>query len=96
MNHNPNGCTLTFRLSCKSPTIKLIIADDGIGVSSEKLHELHQKPDCISSTDDALQLRHGLGLFLVHQIIKAHNGTFQIESNLNKGFKTILIFQENK
>lgn len=58
-------------------------------------NELHQKPHYMTSTDDALQLRHGLGLFLVHQIMHTHNGTFEIASELNKGFKIILIFQEN-
>ena len=94
MQHNPNGCTITFILTCISHTIQLIIADNGIGVSPEKLLELHHKPHYMTSTDDNLQLRHGLGLILVHQIMAAHNSSFHIESELNKGFKAILTFQQ--
>jgi len=42
----------------------------------------------MESTDDRLDLRHGLGLFLVRQIVGAHHGTIEVESRLQEGYKT--------
>ena len=48
----------------------------------------------MESTDDRLDLRHGLGLILVQQIVNAHKGSLQIESEERKGYRTTLIFHK--
>ena len=93
ISHNPDGCDITLALDCTDESISLSVSDNGIGLSAEKLEELNEKPHYMESTDDRLDLRHGLGLILVHQIVNAHNGTMQIESEEQKGCKTILDFQ---
>ncbi|MCX4374364.1 MAG: ATP-binding protein, partial [Dysosmobacter sp.] len=60
---------------------------------AEKLRELEEKPHYMESTDERLDLRHGLGLLLVRQIVKAHGGTMEIESAPQNGYKTVLTFQ---
>ena len=45
-----------------------------------------------SSTDEKLNLRHGLGVLLVRQIVEAHKGTMTMESAPQKGFRTVLTF----
>ena len=92
IRHNPNGCNIALALDCTDESISLSISDTGIGLSAEKLKELNEKPHYMESTDDRLDLRHGLGLILVHQIAAAHNGTMQIESEEQKGCKVILNF----
>lgn len=64
-------------------------------MSAEKLKELSEKPHYMESTDDRLDLRHGLGLILVHQIADAHNGTMQIENEEQKGCRISLNFPMN-
>lgn len=46
----------------------------------------------MNSTDERLDVRHGLGLLLVRQIVEAHEGTMQIKSAANQGFTTTLTF----
>lgn len=46
----------------------------------------------LASSDDRLDLRHGLGLILVRQIVDAHKGTMQIEGKEQKGCKVTLGF----
>ena len=92
INHNPDGCDIALTLDCTDESISLSISDNGIGLSAEKLKELNEKPHYMESTDDRLDLRHGLGLILVHQIVDAHNGTMRIESEEQKGYAAILNF----
>ena len=92
IQHNPDGCDIMLSLDCTEDSVILYVADNGIGLSAEKLKELQERPHYIESTDDRLDLRHGLGHILVQQIVKAHNGTMQIESENQKGFKVMLIF----
>jgi signal transduction histidine kinase len=39
-----------------------------------------------------LNLRHGLGVLLVRQIVEAHHGTVEIESTPQNGYQTVLVF----
>ncbi|MEH2938710.1 sensor histidine kinase [Lawsonibacter sp. JLR.KK007] len=94
INHNPQGCTISLRLDCSDSTVSLTVADDGVGLSPEKLRELEEKPHYMESTDERLDLRHGLGLLLVRQIVEAHGGIMKIESAPQSGYKTILTLQK--
>lgn len=92
INHNPQGCKIKLSLTCSEDLLFIIVEDNGIGLSPEKQKELEERPHYMKSTDERLDLRHGLGLLLVRQIIEAHEGTMEIESEPGKGYKTKLIF----
>lgn len=92
IHHNPQGCDITLSLVCSSHELLVIVEDNGIGLSAEKQSELEEKPHYMCSTDERLDLRHGLGLLIVRQITTAHHGTLLIESEHEKGYRTSLIF----
>ena len=92
IKHNPQGCEIRIILEDVENSLLLIVADNGVGLSPEKLHELEEKPHYMESTDDRLDLRHGLGLVLVRQVVEAHNGSMTIESTLQHGCKTVMNF----
>ena len=92
IKHNPQGCEISLILEKTENTLFLTVADNGIGLSPEKLQELAEKPHYMESTDERLDLRHGLGLLIVKEIIAAHKGTLKIESVQPHGCKIILIF----
>lgn len=92
IKHNPQGCEIRIILEDVENFLLLTVADNGVGLSPEKLHELEEKPHYMESTDDRLDLRHGLGLILVRQIVEAHNGLMTIESTLQHGCKTVMNF----
>ena len=92
INHNPQGCTISLRLDCSDSTVSLTVADDGVGLSPEKLRELKEKPHYMESTDERLDLRHGLGLLLVRQIVEAHGGIMKITNRAEGGVDTALVF----
>ncbi len=90
--HNPQGCQISVSILCKEAGITVEVADDGAGVSAEKLKELTADHRRLESTDEKLNLRHGLGVLLVRQIVEAHKGTMIMESEPQKGFRTVLTF----
>jgi len=92
IHSNPDGCTIILALQITDYKLILTVQDNGIGISAEKMEELKNKPHYMESTDDRLDLRHGLGLLLVRQIVEAHHGTIEIESKPQKGFKTNIYF----
>lgn len=96
MTHNPSGCHIQLALSCSDETVFLTVSDDGVGVHPEKLKELTENIHCVDSSDGRLDLRHGLGLVLVRQITEVHNGTVQIENQVQQGLKTILCFSRQR
>ena len=92
IRHNPQGCTIRLCLTCPDTGISLSVTDNGLGLSAEKLQELNERPHYMESTDERLDLRHGLGLLLVRQIVEAHGGKMKIESVPQSGCQTILTF----
>ena len=92
INHNPQGCDIFLSLDCSSVNVSITVADNGVGMSVEKLRELEEKPHYMESTDERLDLRHGLGLLLVRQIVEAHSGIMKITNRAEGGVETALVF----
>lgn len=90
--HNPQGCRISVSVLCGEADVTVEVADNGAGVSAEKLEELTADSRRLESTDETLELRHGLGVLLVRQIAEAHKGSVAMESAPGKGFKTMLTF----
>lgn len=96
IRHNPQGCNIRLLLDRFETGLSLTVSDDGIGLTPEKLHELEARPHYMKSTNERLDLRHGLGLLLVRQIVEAHSGIMQIESEAQHGYKTVLTFSRTR
>ena len=94
--HNPQGCNIFLSLDCFQADISITVADNGVGLSAEKLRDLGEKPHYMESTDERLDLRHGLGLLLVRQIVEAHGGRMKIESAEQSGCRTVLTLKCRK
>ena len=90
INHNENGCMISVSLGLHENNLTLVISDNGKGLSEEELQKIQSTPHYLQSTDDRLDLRHGLGLLLVKEIISIHKGNVSISSALNKGFSTTI------
>lgn len=93
IHSNPKGCTIILSLQITKDNLLLSVQDNGIGISAEKLEKLKNKPHYMESTDDRLDLRHGLGLLLVRQIVEAHQAAMEVESKPQEGYKTDIYFQ---
>lgn len=80
------GCkNIAVKTSLLNNEFSISISDDGIGISKSKHSLLFDKFYRVEQGDlhDAKGL--GLGLYYVDQIIKAHQGTINVVSDLGKG-----------
>ena len=74
--------------------VSISVVDNGIGISHEELSKVWQKFYRSQSYSNMMQPGIGLGLSFVDMIVRAHGGSKQIESEVNKGTKiTICIPQ---
>lgn len=74
--HNPKGCHIFVRLQKNK---RLIIADDGCGVSNEQLKSM-RKPLFMETLGE-----HGLGIRLVKRIVKLHHWKIRFRQNGSSG-----------
>ena len=74
--HNPKGCRILVRLQKDK---RLIIADDGCGVSKEQLKSM-RKPLFMETLGE-----HGLGIRLVKRIVKLHHWKIRFRQNGSSG-----------
>lgn len=84
--HNPEGCSIAVEVQADSSEYRIIVEDDGVGVTDEKLDKLRGTPHYMMSDSGTSELRHGLGLLIVHQIVRAHHGTVTFDHGKNGGF----------
>jgi len=73
--------TLTTKLNRENKTIEIIVQDSGHGISNENLEKIFDPFFTTKETGHGV----GLGLAISYGIVKEHNGTISVESELGKG-----------
>lgn len=90
INHNENGCVIYASVDDDSNTCKICIEDSGIGATDEQIDRLNNTPHYMICDTNTSEQRHGLGLLIVKQIIKGHNGKVLIGHSEYGGVKVVL------
>lgn len=77
--------------------IKLEIKDQGVGVPEKEKKNIFQKFYRVGNEDTRTAKGTGLGLYIVDQIVRAHNGRINVHDNLPKGtvFEILLPLSQN-
>ncbi|MCI9681052.1 MAG: HAMP domain-containing histidine kinase [Lachnospiraceae bacterium] len=91
INHNENGCVIYVSVDDDINACKIFIEDNGVGASDEQIDRLNNTPHYMICDTNTVEQRHGLGLLIVKQIIKGHNGDILIGRSEYGGFKVVLI-----
>ncbi len=89
VTYTPSGGKITINLLQKNNYVTVEISDTGIGIPKNEMKHIftkffRSKKALHTETD-----RSGLGLFIVKNIIDAHNGKIKITSEENKGTSVI-------
>ncbi|TWI95936.1 signal transduction histidine kinase [Mucilaginibacter frigoritolerans] len=77
-------------IHCDIKGIHVTITDNGIGIEPKDISKIFQP--FFRSTNALYYPGYGIGLSLTNNIIRLHNGTVEVESELNKGTTFHLIF----
>ncbi|WP_316842568.1 ATP-binding protein [Pedobacter gandavensis] len=84
VKYSPNGGKIIIKGEIKSDNIVVSIQDFGIGIADFEMQRLSERYYRV----DNEELRYeglGLGLFICSEILKAHHGSFWLESELEVG-----------
>jgi len=94
ISHNENGCVIYASVEDDDNVCRICIEDSGMGASDEQIDRLNHTPHYMVCDRNTAEQRHGLGLLIVKQIIKGHNGSVLIDHSEYGGFKVVLIISK--
>ncbi len=77
------GKPVTVGLSAQGDTVRIYVADQGIGIDESKQHLVFERFERVSSVQNITGL--GLGLYIVKKIVTSHQGSVGVKSALGQG-----------
>jgi len=80
----PHGGTLTAQVEDAGKRVHVVLADTGVGFTPRQLEKVFEP------FQSGFEEGTGLGLALVYQVIRGHQGTIQVESPPGKGSRFII------
>ena len=95
IKYNKINGSVTIRALKNNNHIKVIVEDTGIGIKQQNLSNIF-KPFFKENRETVLTESSGLGLAVIENIIKSHNASIKIISELNKGTKVTVLLCETK
>ncbi|HIS46031.1 MAG TPA: HAMP domain-containing histidine kinase [Candidatus Scybalocola faecigallinarum] len=96
LTHNPDGCHVTMAVGAEKEGYYIMVEDDGKGISEEMLEKLRKTPHYMFSDSAVGEARHGLGLLIVRQIIRVHEGRVTFDHGSQGGFCVKMYFPGGK
>ena len=85
--HNPAGCKIEFSVGTHENSCVFVVSDNGHGMSEPQLNALNSNEDISSSQKSEGDTEHGLGLKIVRQIVKAHQGNIHFSEERPHGLE---------
>lgn len=83
IKYTPAGGRVDVRVEPGGDQVRLIVEDNGVGIAADNLTHIFDRFYRVPSADPEKGL--GLGLSFVAWIVKAHGGTIDVQSELQKG-----------
>lgn len=83
IKYTPAGGRIAARVESAAGSVKLVVEDTGVGIAPDHLPHIFDRFYRVPSSDPEKGL--GLGLSFVAWIVKAHGGTIDVRSELEKG-----------
>lgn len=81
----PVGKPITVDLSLRGTMLVLAVRDEGPGLTPAQIAKLFQPFARLATQPTGNETSHGLGLSIVHEIVRLHGGTIRVESAPGRG-----------
>jgi signal transduction histidine kinase len=91
VKHNPAGCEIRFGLRLDGDKVVFLVSDNGNGVTEEELAKWRNRAHYLSSDQVGLLQQHGLGLYIVRQIVGLFGGEVVFCNGQTGGFEVSLV-----
>lgn len=82
---SPPRSTVTIRVDSRAASPVLEVADEGVGIPSDKLTTIFEPFNTLGPSGTAGERSTGLGLTIVKQLVALHGGTVDVESEVGRG-----------
>ena len=92
LQYTPAGGSAIIKARKIDSHLKIKIEDTGIGIAPEHIDQIFERFWRADKSRSYQSGRSGLGLAIVKEIVRLHNGTILVESELSKGSCFILSF----
>ncbi|MEJ8757102.1 ATP-binding protein [Pontibacter sp. H259] len=89
---SPSGKSATVRIVISKKEVLLVVTDRGLGITEEDLK--HVFVPFFRAENVRNITGHGIGLPLTERILKLHNGTITVHSQINKGTEVTLMLPQ--
>ncbi len=90
IRHNPGGCDVRLRLCGKDRMVLFVVSDNGKGMTLGEIDLLQTRSHYLSDAASDFDGRHGLGLYIVQQIVKMHSGHTAFAKSESGGLKVTI------
>jgi signal transduction histidine kinase len=89
--YTPSSEAIVISLSKTPDTVRVSVADKGVGIAKSDLHKLFLKFSRIDNPVSKQVGGTGLGLYWVSKLVAMHNGTIEVKSKPGEGTKFTVI-----
>lgn len=87
LKHNPSGTTVFFALEANLETVRITLADNGVGIPAQIAPQIFE-PFVVGDDARSTGQGSGLGLAISRRIIAGHGGSIQLILPPQKGYST--------
>ena len=85
VKYSPAGGAIAIDALQSASATEITIRDSGLGIPADKLPFIFDKFYRVEEPLTATTRGSGLGLFIIHSIVRAHGGSIRVESELGRG-----------
>ncbi|PLX31088.1 MAG: hypothetical protein C0600_06620 [Ignavibacteria bacterium] len=85
VKYNRKNGNVTMTMAREGDMVAVAVSDTGIGIPEEALPRLFERFYRVNDTESSGAKGTGLGLYLVHWIVKNHGGAITVDSERGKG-----------